>query len=1515
MPGNMTTSHYPQQRLGSWLTGAAVCWTSLLVFCWSPSEAGQRTSLSLPSPTRFFAQSEFAQSEQATTQPPFRLEKGDHICIIGNTLAERLQHDGWLESFIYARHPQHNLIIRNLGYSGDEITVRLRSQDFGTPDQWLHGSAPIPNPKAIADKNAVRANRFELTRTKADVILAFFGYNESWAGEAGLHKFRDELDQWLRHTLAQKYNGRSAPRVVLFSPIAFEDHRSPYLPTGAAVELRNRHLRMYSQAMAEVAARHKVHFVDLFQPTLALYAQATRPWTINGIHLTAEGNRKLAEIIDAALFAPQGQPYTPPDEALLARIRPAVQDKAFHWFQRYRVTDGYSVYGGRAFLKFVNGQTNYEVLQRELEILDIMTHNRDKVIWEAAQGRTAQPDDSNLPPFVPVITNKPGPLPGGKHVFLSGEEAISKMTVGKGLKVQLFADEKMFPELVNPVQMAFDTQGRLWVAVWPLYPHWKPGEPYNDKLLILEDTNGDGKADRCTVFADRLQNPTGFEFYNGGVIVAQGPDLMFLKDTDGDGKADVYERILHGIDTADTHHTANSFVYDPGGALYFQEGTFHHTQVEDPYGPPKRSANAAVFRYEPRTHKFEVYISFAFANPHGHVFDRWGQDIVIDGTGAQPYHATLFNGYLPFPHKHARPPQVYQQRTRPSGGMELLSSRHFPPEFEGNLIVTNCIGFQGLLRYRLLDDGASFKGQELEPILYSSDPNFRPVDAKVGPDGALYFLDWHNPIIGHMQHNLRDPSRDRTHGRIYRVIYEGRPLSVSPKIAGESIDKLVPLLKHPEDRVRYRVRIELGSRETAAVLATVQKWLAGLDPKDPDYEHARLEALWVHQWHHVVQPELLQAVLNSPDFRARAAAVRVLVAWREKLPQALDWLRVAVNDPHPRVRLEAVRALSFFDPGNALPILAEVLAHPEDPYIRFVFRETLRALELKLGISGGKGGIATVLTKMLIGGKVPPERQPAYIETICRQGSASDLQTIWNHIAMDPQQAPALRRLALDGLYDAAVTRGVLPPRVPEDLSPLLQAEDQELRAAAVRLAGAWKTAIAAIRSLAEESTQPLAVRLAALEALGRAGDAESLAVLRRLGQRAESLRLRSVALAALVRHDLDAATQLAASALQHVTDGNDIVPLLDAFLTRKGGSEKLATALQRTPPTPDSAKLLLRYLYAAGRSDRELTEVLSKAAGLSGEYKPPTPQQIKELAAQVMARGDPARGEQVFRRADLGCFKCHAVQRAGGNVGPELTALGGSSPVDYIVASVLDPNAAIKEQYTTRIITTVEEKVITGIVVSRDDQRVLLRDATGKLLTIPVKDIESEREGRSLMPEGLTRILTHQELLDLCRFLAELGRPGGPYGVSNSPTIQRWRIYRPHDPAVVREVPSDAVFQRLVLATDPASWEAAYATVSGHLPLEELRRPNSPPVIYAQGEIELTNDGPLFFQIEGPVQRAWIDGQTLNNQQAGPVRLTAGRHRITLRLDLSRDPPGSVRVRVTKPEGAAVHYEIVGGP
>ncbi len=166
---------------------------------------------------------------------------------------------------------------------------------------------------------------------------------------------------------------------------------------------------------------------------------------------------------------------------------------------------------------------------------------------------------------------------------------------------------------------------------------------------------------------------------------------MFLKDTEGKGKATLRQRVVHGIDSADTHHTSNSFVLDPGGAVYFQEGTFHRTQVETPYGPAERCADAGVFRYDPRRQKFEVYVTYGFANPHGHVFDRWGQDIVVDGTGSDPYHAALFSSRLEHPNKHNRPPTVYNRWARPCPGMEYMSSKHFPDEYNGNLLVADVI--------------------------------------------------------------------------------------------------------------------------------------------------------------------------------------------------------------------------------------------------------------------------------------------------------------------------------------------------------------------------------------------------------------------------------------------------------------------------------------------------------------------------------------------------------------------------------------------------------------------------------------------------------------------------------------------------------------------------------------------------------------------------------------------------------------------------------------------------------
>jgi putative heme-binding domain-containing protein len=270
--------------------------------------------------------------------------------------------------------------------------------------------------------------------------------------------------------------------------------------------------------------------------------------------------------------------------------------------------------------------------------------------------------------------------------------------------------------------------------------------------------------------------------------------------------------------------------------------------------------------------------------------------------------------------------------------------------------VPNVIGFQGILQYKFHDQGASFGATEQSSILSSTDPNFRPSDVKIGPDGAIYFLDWHNPIIGHMQHNLRDPSRDREHGRIYRVTYEGRPLLKSPKMHGEPIEKVLDVLKEPEDRVRYRARIELGNRETDKVIPDAVRWLAALDRNDPTYEHNRLEVLWLHQAHNVVNVDLLKEVLTSPDFRARAAATRVLCYWRDRAPEVLYLLKHLAADPHPRVRLEAIRAASFFKDPEAIEIVLISAEKPSDVYLDYVRSETMKALDpvVKSALAAGK---------------------------------------------------------------------------------------------------------------------------------------------------------------------------------------------------------------------------------------------------------------------------------------------------------------------------------------------------------------------------------------------------------------------------------------------------------------------------------------------------------------------------------------------------------------------------------
>ncbi|MBS0207682.1 MAG: HEAT repeat domain-containing protein [Planctomycetes bacterium] len=1415
------------------------------------------------------------------------LQPNDHVCIIGNTLAERMQYFGNFETMLHLRFPQHQLVVRDLGWSADELTLRPRSKDFDD-----HGH--------------------RLGDHQADVVIAMFGFDESFAGPEGLAKFEADLEKFITETITTKYNGRATARLALISPIAHENLNLAELPDGSA---DNKNLELYTASMQRVAEKHGVPFVDLFHPTQTEMAKPKRKshWTINGVHLNEKGDFYVAQMIDTGLFGPRTGKVADPE--LIIRLQAEVNEKNTQFFFDYRAVNGFYIYGGR---KNPFGVVNFPA---EFAKLRKMIANRDQRVWAVAQGKSVPDkiDDSNTGAFTPIETNYKNEV-----ALTTPEQSRQKMELAEGFQVNLFASEVEFPDLEKPVQMAFDARGRLWVCTMNSYPMYLPGTPPNDRILILEDTNGDGRADKCTTFADKLHLPTGMEFGKHGVYVAQQPNMMFLQDTDGDDRADVRELVLHGFDSADSHHSISAFVYDPGGALYFEEGTFHHTQVETPYGP-RRCANAGVFRWEPRTWKFDVFVSYGFANPWGHCFDAWGQDFVADASGGANYFAAAFSGDVDYPNKHGGLKQFLQKQWRPTSGCELVSSKHFPEENQGNYLLNNCIGFQGVLQYKMRDDGSGFAADPVDPLLRSSDPNFRPVDLEFGPDGALYVVDWYNPLVGHMQHSVRDPNRDHTHGRVWRITHKSRPLSKPAKIAGEPIAALLDLLKQYEDRVRYRARIELGNRPTADVIAALDVWVDRLDKSDANYEHNLLEALWIRQWHDRVDEEHLRRMLKSSDYRARAAATRVLCYWRDRVASPVETLRKLANDEHPRVRLEAIRALSFFRTPEALAAACESLLYPQDEYLVYTLKETTNTLERRIKEKNPQYSVAAPVSKLLASGRAQADQTAALIDVICQRGNADELATVFQ-AAVSSKSDDASRERIFNQLADTAQTRKVKPAG---DLSPLGQfVSNREgrkvptaLRAVSIKLASLWRVSsiTGELAHSALDAGAEVPLRKAAIEGLILLGGKSNRDALEQLTAASQPMPIRILAAGGLVKLDVKLAARHAADIFAQATTKDDTSGMLAAFLNQRGGADALGAALRDQKLNVDVAKLALRYMYSVGRSDADLSAVLSSAAGIASDPPPPTPEEVSRLVAEVSARGDAKRGEQVFRRADLSCTKCHSLNKAGGDIGPELTTVGAVSPVDYVINSILQPDLAIKEQYLTRIIQTNSGEVHTGIVASRDNLRVLLKEASGQVVSIPTADIDEEAEGKSLMPKGLAKFLTHDELIDLVKFISELGKPG-PYALRSTPIVQRWRVMEVTRGKLKDEAPSAKNLGSQVLNAPADKWKTVYALFSGELPLAEAASGTEPAAYYLLGEFNLVQAGVVRVDVEAPAGfTVYLDDTLMENKKAFSQRIqSTGKHKITVRVPAvakAGDPLGAVRVKITKPADSAAQYDVVGGP
>ncbi len=840
---------------------------------------------------------------------PLEVKEDARIVLVGNGLGARMMHYGHFETGMHQRYPKHRLFIRNMCDEGNTPGFRPHSAR-GNP--WAFpGAEKLRSLEATRDRwgsGNVGSGSYKspdewLKTLKPDLMVAFFGYGESFDGVRGLPAFRAELEGFVKHTLSTKYNGRNAPGLALVSPIAFQDLSAIHdTPNGVN---ENINLALYAGVMKEVAAIHKVHFVDLFAPTQEWFKSSHKPLTRDGALPTDEGYAKLTPALLDGLFGTV-KPASLPNPELL---RKGIEEKNWLWLNYYKIPNGVHVFGRR---HGPYGPKNYPA---ELRKLAQMMAVRDQAIWASLAGKAFDLAAGD------AETDALPDMGKNKARYLPVDDAAKAITVPKGYKIELFASEREFPSLANPVQLSFDNRGRLWVSTMPSYPHYRPGDPKpDDKLLILEDTNADGKADKQTVFADGLHLPMGFEFGPHGVYLAQGYSLVHLRDTNGDDKADSREVVLSGFDDHDTHHAISAFCADPSGAIFMGEGTFLHTNVETAYGTV-RSSNGGFFRYNPVRRQLERTVRLSIPNPWGIVFDEWGQNFFADTSGPDMRWMLPGSVRVGYGRFAPTPKNLLSVRVRPTSGLEFVSSRHFPDEVQGDVLINNTIGFQGMKQHTLEDDGTGYKSTFRHDLVRGSDRNFRPVDMEFAPDGSLYLVDWHNALIGHMQHNARDPSRDHAHGRIYRITYPSRPLVEVAEVAGASLPNLLENLKLPEYRTRYRTRRELRGRETSSVLNALGNWIAKLDRANPRYEHHLLEALWVGWGLNRVDEGLLRQLLAAKDYRARSAAVRVLRYSGHQIKDQTALLIRAAGDEHGRVRMEAVAAASWLGKKDGLAVL------------------------------------------------------------------------------------------------------------------------------------------------------------------------------------------------------------------------------------------------------------------------------------------------------------------------------------------------------------------------------------------------------------------------------------------------------------------------------------------------------------------------------------------------------------------------------------------------------------------
>lgn len=1273
---------------------------------------------------------------RASAEEDFELKDRDRVVWIGSEFTEQATRHNFVEAALTARWPERRITFRNLGWAGDNPTGIARGYFGGAAEGY-------------------RRLQEELTRLQPTVIFLEYGENAAYAGPEGLSPFNDQL-QRLLIDLKKLTN-----RIVLVSPPAAEKLPSP-LPDPTSINTQRAAVTALLQTLAN---DEKLRFVDIFTPLRAELTERSGPhWTVDTIRYNAVGYAAAAEVTLNSLGI---SGFT--REGFQPELRELIRVKNDLYFHQYRPQNETYL---RGFRKHEQGQNAKDIAEFE------------PLIAQAEARIAAFVQGQPLPPAVTVPSAHET-----EFKALTPREQQAKFKLAAGLEIAPFAFE---PLVANPIHMNFDSRGRLWVATSPIYPQIRPGALPHDEIIILEDTDGDNVADKRTVFANDLLIPTAvLPDEQGGAYVANSTELLHLIDRDGDGHADERHVALAGFGTEDTHHILHTFRWSPDALLSFNQSIYIHSQVETPYGV-QSMLGSGIWRYRPETARANT-VAFGMVNPWGHIFNFWGQSFATDGAGGEGINYVFPGAAYVSAVGFDRVLRGMNPGQPKFCGLEILTGGHFSSDLQDTLVTADFRGNR-VCRFRLSEEGSGYVSRQLDDFLSCEDRAFRPVDLKLAPDGSLLIADWHNPIINHGEVDFRDPRRDHLHGRIWRITQTGQKTTLRPVFAQASIDELLNLLSDASIWTRQMARVHLRLRDHDEVAARLQHWQTELKPADPHYEQLRLEGLWTWQAIGRIPSELLLTVLKSPDHHARAAAVRILSQSTQEnygLPAdfaALPLLAVAAADVHPQVRLEAVNGLRQISTTESAVAALKALDQPVDTWLDFALWSTIRKLEpqwvppvlagttefsqdtarlLYVLRTADKPFAVPILMQLLTADKIPADQRPAALALIGKFAGQAESRILFDRA----REKPAERATILAALISMAEKRGIIPTGDLSSLEELLQ--DPR----AVQLAGLWKLSALQPRltELAVSSTTKPEVRVAAIQGLASLGARDVLNQL--AADPGVSFALRRRAASGIQSLDGVAGAAVAAKLLSSATtaDEAEVNAFLDSLLAPKDGPNQLAHALSGVKLPEVVATAALRKASSAGPRGGKLAETLRAAAGMSAEPKTMSPEEVAELLAQVKTHGSAIRGENVFRRKDLACLSCHSIGGAGGQAGPDMLSLGASSPVDYILESLLNPSAKIKEGYHTNTIALEDGKILSGIMVREGDTEVVIRDAQNHEISIPKEDIDDRViSPTSLMPADLTSKLRSAELLDLVVFLSSLGKEGD-YKVPQNRFIRRW--------------------------------------------------------------------------------------------------------------------------------------------